>query len=877
MRFRALFLLSILGLLLAGAAGAGTFVSLTAGSNDGGEVVGVQVVNQSLQTITLDYRLSGFELEEVAIGEAVYYSVTLGKESKLLVAGSPELPTICRSVIIPDDMEMGLRVVSSSYQEFTGIDVVPSKGSLTRDIDPASVAYTFGDVYQQSGFFPSELAEIGEPYILRDYRGAVITIHPVQYDPATHTLRVYDHVEVEVVPLGAGAINVIDRVGGVPDACHPEFDKLYATHFVNYGLGDFGRYAPIDEVGELIIICYDSFATAMTPLVEWKNQMGVPTNLLLLSEVGSSATQVKAFIQNYYDTHDLAFVLLVGDAAQMPYLTNAGAPADPMYSLVAGNDNYPDIFIGRLSAQNIGQVALQVQKFVEYESLPMAGGAWYHKGIGVASAEGAGIGDDGEADWVHMDNIRVDLLNFTYTEVDRLYATTGATAAQVAAAVNNGRSFINYCGHGSSTSWSTTGFSVNHVNALTNHNMLPTIVSVACVNGAFHYSNTCFAEAWLQASDGGVPTGAVGMYASTVNQQWAPPMAAQDETTDLLVGEEKFTWGALCFSGSCQMMDEYGGNGVNEFRNWHVFGDPSLRMRTDTPFDLAVDYEDSIDPEAGTYSLTVAGVAGALCGLSADGIYLGSAFTDANGYAQIEVVGTLPEDSVTLTISAFNSNVFVAELTVGEPLIPTLVAEPGEFVCYIPLGEQQTEILTISNLGMEGSVLECILSMRPFSIDPWMTFTPSVFEVPSGEAIEVEVLINTQNMSPGTHQGGIDIKSNGGRMMIPVTVTTADYADVGDRTGIPAHMSLAPATPNPLHGASTIAFGLPQSGPAHLGVYDMSGRLVRTLAAGQIEAGYHNLTWDGRDEAGAPATGGVYFYRLDAAKQSLSGKVMVLR
>lgn len=875
MRSRALALFAILGLLFTGAAGAGTFVSLAAGADGSGEVVDVQVVNQSLQTITLDYRLTGFELEDVTIGGAAYQAVRLGEESNLLEAGLPELPTINRSVIIPDDMEMEIRVVRSSYQEFSGIDVVPSKGSLTRDIDPASVPYTFGDLYQQAGFFPTALAEIGEPYILRDYRGAVVTINPVQYDPATHTLRVYDYVEVELVPAGPGAVNVLQRAGGAPVDVHPEFDKLYANHFVNYGGGDFDRYAPIDEVGEMIIIAYDSYASAVEPLVAWKNQMGVPTNLLLLSEVGTSANQIQSFIQNYYDTHDLAFVLLVGDAPQIPSLSNGGAPADPIYALVAGGDNYPDIFIGRISAQDLGAVALQVTKFVEYESMPQAAG-WYKKGVGIGSEQGAGIGDDGEADWVHIDNIRDDLLGFTYDEVDRLYAIYGASASDVAQAVNAGRSIMNYCGHGSVNAWSTTGFSSNHVNALTNDNMLPVIVSVACVNGAFQ-SGTCFAEAWLRASHSGEPTGAVGMYASTVNMQWAPPMSAQDETVDLLVAEEKYTWGALCFSGSCLMMDEYGYNGVSEFKNWTIFGDPSLRVRTDTPTDLTVEYEEAIDPEATTYGLTVPGVEGALCGLSKDGVYLGSAFTNAAGYAEIPVVGTLPEDTVTLTVTHFNRNVFAVELSVGEPLVPALLAEPGEFTVYVPLGEQHTEALTISNVGMEGSVLEARLSMTPPTLNPWMTFDPSYVEVPYGESAQVDVVIDTEGLEFGTHEAGIAIMSNGGRAFLPVTLITADYSDANDRAGVPARMQLAPATPNPLHSASTITFGLPQTGVAHLGVYDMSGRLVRTLVSGQVEAGYHTLTWDGRDEAGQPTTGGVYFYRLEAGSESRSGKVMVLR
>ena len=180
------------------------------------------------------------------------------------------------------------------------------------------------------------------------------------------------------------------------------------------------------------------------------------------------------------------------------------------------------------------------------------------------------------------------------TSVDEIY-DPGATAAQVAAAVNAGRGFVNYCGHGSETSWSTTGFSVSDVNALTNDNMLPFIVSVACVNGAFA-GRTCFGESWLRALNGSEPTGAIGIYASSVNQYWDPPMTAQDECTDLLVAEACRSFGALCYSGSCKMIDVHGTAGEDMFDTWHIFGDPSVEI-------WGIPSRGTVSFDAGTYPL----------------------------------------------------------------------------------------------------------------------------------------------------------------------------------------------------------------------------------------------------------------------------------
>ncbi len=856
-------------------AGASTFVPL-GDAPPAGNVVDARVVAQTNDLIRLDYQLGGYTMTPVEIEGQTYYSISLGKESKHIEAGVPELPNIARSVIIPDDAAMNVRVVNASYQDFEDVAVAPSKGHILRCDDPDAVPYTFGSVYGEDTWYPEQIATHRDPYIMRDYRGLTVVVHPFQYNPATRTLRVYDHIEVEVVRTGPGQINVIDRLAP-PDRVNAAFGEIYDAHFLNSG---FYRYQPIDEVGEMLVIAYDEYLVNMVPLVEWKNQMGIKTTLLAKSEIGTTATQFMNYIQTYYDTYDLAFVLLVGDAQHIPSLSNAGAPADPMYALVDGADSYPDIFIGRLSAESPAQVDLQVTKFVEYESMPLAGGAWYSGGVGIGSGEGAGIGDDGEADWEHMENIRTDLLGFTFDVVDQIYdhpPQYEATAQMVADAVNEGRSLINYCGHGSTTRWSTTGFSNAHVDALTNDNMLPWIISVACVNGNFS-GYTCFAEAWLRAFHNitGEPTGAVGMYASTVNMSWAPPMAAQDETVDLLVAEQKRTYGALCYSGSCQMMDEYGGTGISEFKNWHIFGDPSLRVRSDEPVALTVEHEDAIDPQAVSFSVTVPGIEGALCGLSTDGEFIGSAFTGPSGVAEIMITTPLPNDDVTLTVTYFNSLPYVATVTVGEPLIPTLLVEPTSITVTTEAGQRETEYVYISNVGMEGSTLDFDLTVLPTGLNSWLQTDTQHGSVPYGETMTVTVTIDAGMLDEGIYRGSLVFESNGGDQTVNVTLNVVDYSGVAELLN-PRVLALTPASPNPFAGATTIAFALPQGGPAQLGVYDMSGRLVRTLSSGSLDAGVHRYDWDGLDDSGRAVPGGVYLYRLEAEGRTLTGKVMALR
>jgi len=823
--------------------------------------------------VRLEYTLHGFEMTPVAIGGRTHQLVTLGREARSLEQGAPDLPRIARSVIIPDDAEMEARLVSIEYRDFPGVDVVPSKGNLTRDIDPATVPYTFGAAYA-GGWYPAEAIGQSDPYIMRDLRGLVVEFQPFRYDAAARTLQACTRAVIDVVPVGPGRINVLTDARA-PRGLSREFRQIYEGHFANFVL-EGTRYPDPGEVGEMLVIAHDDFVSGLQPFVDWKNQMGIPTTLLAKSEVGSTAAQIAAYISAYYAAHDLAFVLLVGDYAYMPAPLSSGAPADPVYSLVAGSDSYPDLFVGRLSAENLGQVALQVQKFVEYEQTPQTGAGWYHMGTGIGSSEGAGIGDDGESDRQHIDNIRADLLNFTYTYVDQIY-DPGANSTMVATAVNQGRSIINYCGHGSTTSWSTTGFSNSHVNALTNYNKLPFIISVACVNGAFQ-SGTCFAEAWLRASQSGAPTGAVAMYASTVNMSWAPPMAAQDESVDLLVLGRKRTFGALCYCGSSLMMDEYGSAGVSEFKNWHIFGDPSLRVRTDTPGTLVVEHDATIDGAATSFVVTVPGRAGALCGLSAGGEYLGSAFANAAGVADIAISGALPEGEVTLTVTDFNMSPYVAGIPVFTGPRPALSVSPDSLLVEMGIDEIHTETIQVANVGDEGSLLAYTIAVTGMGAgQPWLTVSPNRGSVPAGEAREIVATFDSRMVGLGTHRARIVVSAPD---LPPVTVevelVVGDASAVGGRDR-PEVLALLPAQPNPSAGGTMLAFRLPQGGEASLGIYDMNGRPVRSLHNGALGAGLHTRTWDGRDAEGRPLPDGVYFYRLEADGLRLSDKVTIVR
>jgi hypothetical protein len=141
-----------------------------------------------------------------------------------------------------------------------------------------------------------------------------------------------------------------------------------------------------------------------------------------------------------------------------------------------------------------------------------------------------------------------------------------------------------------------------------------------------------------------------------------------------------------------------------------------------------------------------------------------------------------------------------------------------------------------------------------------------------------------------TRIGGYDCNTNG----VPdsVDIATSQSADfnsngipdeceglqTGAQDAVANGWSLDQNVPNPFNPVTTISFFAPEGGgTARLCVYDVSGRLVRTLVDGFVTPGDNTLGWNGLDNRGAPVVSGLYFYRLETDGFAETRKMLLLR
>ena len=621
----------------------------------------VKLVSSSEQQVVVDFSLSGFTMTRVSTPNGIQQVISVPKMATMLEAGAPDLPQFPVPAIIGNMAEMEVSVIKSAFIDYENVEVAPSKGNFSRQIDPESVPYTYGEMYSQNAFYPAAQAHLEMPYIIRDFRGQNIMVTPFCYNPVTKTLRVYHQLTLAMNKVSDNGVNQKVATKSIHKVS-PEMKATYERRFINYKEND-AKYNFLEDRGELLIICADQFMAGMEEFIAWKNQSGRPTTMVSVSEAGgNSDTQIKNYINSIYSNpeRNLVFVLFVGDYEHITPHAVGGERSDTWFGQLEGNDRYEEVFIGRFSVQTDEHVANQVNKVLYYERDMPEGLTWVNKGLGIG-AIGAGSGHYGEDDYQHIDFIRDTLEHYTYEHVTELHGGGGgASQTSISNTINEGVSIINYCNHGSETSWGVANYSNSNVNALVNDNMLPINWSVACLTGRFNYggaNGACFAEAWMRATNNstGAPTGAIGGMFSWMSQPWIPPMYGQDEMVDVLcewrsVDKFNHTFGAASVNGNMKVLDMSGSQGYDTHDTWILFGDPSMMVRTDNPVSMNV----GLNPSAMMLGMTSLEV-------SAENTAYGIATLMMDG--EIIASGTIEDGTATLNFSPL-SNVGTATLTV---------------------------------------------------------------------------------------------------------------------------------------------------------------------------------------------------------------------
>ena len=539
-----------------------------------------ELVAQTLRTnapaapIKIDFILSGIDLNKDTDG---FDAVTVTGLEPLGQIGQPDLYTNGSLIAVPNGFEPVLTLENRETQELIGVNIRPNQPKFRCDCEKAKLFAFDSELYRSNQLFPSSFLRLEEVGKMQSVKLMRIAIDPLQMNMGAKSLIVTTKLSARVEFKQSG--NAVRSL--LPATLH---SMIKAVTVNGESLGNL--VTPTRAQEKMLIVTADAYKATIQPLVDWKTKRGLMVDVVTFTEAGGSKEKVKDYIQKYYNTSAVkpTYLLFVGNKTTMPAFiedTEQGdAISDYNYALLAGDDEIPDVFYGRIIADNEAEVLHQVNRSVRYEREPEEGAGWYSSAITIASSEGANPSDK-----EYAEQVREALKKGTYLTFDAfLQKEKTATAVNISKSLMDGKSWLSYFGHGDGESWGSTNteFSVDEVALLENYNRLPVVIDVACLNADWNNIAKPFGKQWVNSSKNGKETGAVAFYGGSVTISWHEPAIMSVGVAKYHFEKPVTSIGGSVMAGQMYLVEKKGkGKNVIDNMKWYnLFGDPSLVVRT---------------------------------------------------------------------------------------------------------------------------------------------------------------------------------------------------------------------------------------------------------------------------------------------------------
>lgn len=558
----------------------------------------VTEVSRGKSELELEITFSGVWATPYYSENGYFTQLSMSSYGHFGVYGDPDLPIFTVLSELPAAAPIRLEILASSYTSMSLRDyglpatVYPLQPLVSKnDSTPPWIAPNIA-AYEKAQYLSSDAAVLAEPYQQRNHFIQPIRLNPVRYKPQTGEVQLLKTVRIRLAwePLTAEKLHESIRLSD------PAFNALGEDVIqLEPSVSLDGSKDPSDGPG-FLIISPELFISNLNSLIALKQNQGYQVTLVSLDEIGSSTlTGIKSYIQKAYDTWLVppSYLLLIGDSNLIPAWQGQviGKKTDLYYSTMNGSSDYiPDIYSGRLPAQNTQQLADMINKIGIYANLD-GSQAWVKKAAFIGSCDSNYYSVAEES---HNYVISSYTLPFGYTGIfpnnpqpggDKLYCHTyGATSTNILNSINNQRAIVAYSGHGSKTSWSdgTISITSGQIRALTNTNVFSLVTSFACETGDFANDTVTesFGETWLFQPQ----KGAVVYFGSADYSYWGPDDVLERELYDTLYENpnQPPSISQATFAGLDRVNVIYPGtaigNGKYYFESYNILGDPSTQI-----------------------------------------------------------------------------------------------------------------------------------------------------------------------------------------------------------------------------------------------------------------------------------------------------------
>ncbi len=353
-------------------------------------------VQSNASGLMMDHNMNGVDFHTADRNDDSFTAVSIPGEGLTYEEGKPVLPMVSRFVIVPPTAGIELIVNASDP-----IRIEANHPPVICDDEEFYPGARRIDL-NATGLYPTKIAEMSEPTIIRGVRLVKVTTYPVQYDASDNTFLHYENIQAELKYNNAEPVNPVIH----PDRRNRsrEFMKFIDALAVNSDVLDRDDAETISPyAGHYLIAAHDNCVIPAKDFIEWRRKAGYKVDIFSAGGGSVSAGTMRSGIRNRYNDYledgidPFDQVLIIGDrsnhqncgpASQWVVLAETGESvwgnpehADYKYGLLEGNDNHMDVGISRWASGNANLMALNVGRTLAYEAEPrMEDPEWFTRG-----------------------------------------------------------------------------------------------------------------------------------------------------------------------------------------------------------------------------------------------------------------------------------------------------------------------------------------------------------------------------------------------------------------------------------------------------------------------------------------------------------------
>lgn len=617
---------------------------------------GITNTNTDVYRYIDDYGIDGLKVKyefTSAVVRSQYFQNTfynyfyIKDFAQLQELGKPMLPAHTDLIFIPEGADINISISKVITTTFNNFDILPAQNEGS-DLNTTINYVTHYDsaTYESNTVFPEQIVQLRKIIEIRGQHFAVIEVHPMQIKPQQGKLSLHSTIEYTVSFTNT---NEFITYSNYPHSFLKQIpnwviNKPKLKFSIN---GYISNNQPDNDIlkTNYIIVCPQSLKKAADTLAKWKSQLGYKVEII--QGINLYPQAIKNEIQSIYQDSlsRLEYIVLLGDQEHIPtkslFKNGNTIYTDNYYSCFGDtSDIFPDIALGRITANDLPSAMEAIRKIINYEKHPYSKAAFYTNVSFISSFEDNGFGYEKNNYIYTTEKIR-NKLSLKGIQSSRLYSCPNNTYPQynnntiyslgkpltndllkpqnswnansniINQNLANPNILVMYRAKSYFGGWSNPRYEDSDLRQL-NNNELPIILDISGKSGDFREYN-CFAESIFSKTNSGAVAvySNIGVVKSGMNDALALSLTDAIWPNNDIISDFQTTYsgginiqniginklGDIKNQALYRVNEIWGSNDIyteETIESLNLFGDPSMVINTSVPQNIIINSNDSI-------------------------------------------------------------------------------------------------------------------------------------------------------------------------------------------------------------------------------------------------------------------------------------------